>query len=51
MSPENQGVFQLIKEVTFCEFWYFKMNENGAILRASICKTVLSLGRLVGQIL
>jgi hypothetical protein len=32
MSPGNQGVFQLLKEVIFEELWYFETRENGAIL-------------------
>ncbi len=32
MSPENQGVFQLLKEVTFLkELWDFTTQLNGAI--------------------
>jgi len=34
MSPGNQGVFQLLKEVIFEEFWHFATRENGAINRA-----------------
>jgi len=31
MSPEKYGVFQLLKEVTFEEFWHFTAKENEAI--------------------
>jgi len=33
MSPGNQGVFQLLKEMAFEEFWHFAAQENDGILR------------------
>jgi len=41
MSPENQGVFQLLKVVTFLiEIWDFATYEDRAILRVFVCGLV-----------
>jgi len=43
MSPENQGVFQLLKEVAYRRIVaFFAARENGAVLAASLRGSVRS---------
>ncbi len=51
MSPENQGVFQLLKKVDFRRILgFFTTRENGAILETSVRGSVRS-GWLMGLVL
>jgi hypothetical protein len=47
MSLENQGVFQLLKEVDFEEFWHFGVHENTVILR-NLSETKCVLVGMIG---